>query len=122
MKKEPQEKTERMELFLSYILLIGVSASAFFILLGIILVHIHPQPHYPGFIGVFKEGIRWNGYSLLVIGFLLLLATPILRVISSFVLFLIEEDWTYAIITFIVLLILAGSIFLGALKGKAFGP
>lgn len=118
MKKEAQS----MESLLSYILLIGVSLSALLIFLGIILVHIHPPQQFPGFVATLREGLRWDGYSLLVLGFLLLLATPIMRVVFSFVLFLLAKDWTYTLLTLLVLLILIASIILGALSGKAFVP
>ncbi|MBP1602740.1 MAG: hypothetical protein H6Q06_2891, partial [Acidobacteria bacterium] len=42
-----------------------------------------------------------------------LIATPILRVLGSFVIFLYERDWRYAGVTLIVLLVLAASLLLG---------
>ncbi len=122
MKMKKNVETERMEIFLSYILLLGVSLSAFVIFLGIILAHIHPQSDFPGFLVIIKKGLKFNSYSLLVFGFLLLLATPIMRVLFSFVLFLLAKDWTYAFITLLVLLILLASLLLGSFKGMAFGP
>jgi len=42
---------------------------------------------------------------------LLLIATPVARVLFSLIGFIFEKDWIYIIITFIVLIILFASLF-----------
>jgi uncharacterized membrane protein len=114
--------TQRFELILSYVLLIGVTLSAFLIFLGALLSHLQPQPAHPNILSMLKFGAGFNSYTILALGFLLLLATPIMRVIFSFFLFLLSKDWTYALISLLVLLILVSSLVLGGLGGKAIGP
>jgi uncharacterized membrane protein len=48
-----------------------------------------------------------------MLGLLVLIATPILRVIGSTLAFLYERDWRYALITFVVLLVVTLSLLLG---------
>jgi uncharacterized membrane protein len=113
---------QRFELILSYVLLVGVALSAFLIFLGILLAHLQPLPVSHDIISILKSHFGFNGYTILAIGFVLLLATPIMRVIFSFFLFLLNRDWTYTLISLLVLLILIASLVLGGLGGKAIGP
>lgn len=122
MKTQKDDKTEQIALFLSYILMIGVTLSAFLIFIGMVLVHSHPAGNFNGFFVTLREGIKQGGYFFLVIGFLLLLATPIMRVLFSLILFLLAKDWTYTFITMIVMFILVASLILGTLQGKVFAP
>jgi uncharacterized membrane protein len=55
--------------------------------------------------------LRPSGF--LALGLLVLIATPILRVLGSIVAFLYERDWRYAGITTLVLLVLVVSMLLG---------
>jgi uncharacterized membrane protein len=55
--------------------------------------------------------LRPSGF--LALGLLVLIATPILRVVGSIGAFLYERDWRYAAITSLVLAILLASLLLG---------
>ena len=109
---------QRFELILSYVLLIGVALSAFLIFLGILLAHLQPLPVSHDIISILKSHFGFNGYTILAIGFILLLATPIMRVIFSFFLFLLNRDWTYTLISLLVLLSSLRASFLGDLAEK----
>jgi Predicted membrane protein len=52
--------------------------------------------------------------SILVLGLLILVVTPIIRVAVSIVAFLASRDWLYAIITASVLILLVAGTLLGA--------
>lgn len=59
-------------------------------------------------------GIRQGkGSSIIELGVLLLIATPIARVVFSLIAFAVEKDKEYVLITFIVLLIILFSMFTG---------
>lgn len=113
---------QKFELILSYVLLIGIALSAFLIFLGILLAHLQPLPVSHDILSILKSYSGFNGYTILSIGFILLLATPIMRVIFAFFLFLLNRDWTYTLISLLVFLILIASLVLGGLGGKAIGP
>jgi uncharacterized membrane protein len=56
---------------------------------------------------------RLDSFSLMELGVLLLVLTPILRVLTSMVLFAVEEhDGLYTSVTFLVLLMTVGSLLL----------
>jgi uncharacterized membrane protein len=57
--------------------------------------------------------VSGGGKPVVMLGLLLLIATPVLRVAVSVVIFLIQADLTYVLITLIVLTLLLASFFLG---------
>jgi len=59
-------------------------------------------------------GVRsGSGTAIIFLGIILLFLTPALRLLLSFISFLIEKDYLYVFITFIVMLIIGISISLG---------
>lgn len=54
-----------------------------------------------------------NGDAMVVLGLLLLIALPIVRVAVTLVMFLMERDWAYVGITLIVLSVLFSGMILG---------
>jgi uncharacterized membrane protein len=56
---------------------------------------------------------RGDGQAVIVAGLLLLIATPVIRVMISIVAFTIEKDRAYVVITSVVFLLLMISFFLG---------
>lgn len=62
---------------------------------------------------VWQGALRGEPLAIIALGLLVLLATPVLRVIVSIGAFLLEGDRLYAAITALVLLILIVSFFLG---------
>jgi uncharacterized membrane protein len=63
--------------------------------------------------GIFRDVIQWHGRGIIQLGLLLLIATPVARVIFSVVAFAIERDRMYVFFTLWVLAILLFSL-LGA--------
>ncbi len=70
---------------------------------------------------LFSFDFRWfihglahaEGQAIIVAGLLLLIATPVARVVISIATFAVERDWTYVAITTIVFLLLIVSFFIG---------
>jgi uncharacterized membrane protein len=65
--------------------------------------------------GILREAGKFHGRGLIQLGLLLLIATPVARVLFSVVAFIYEKDWTYVAITMIVLALLCYSLFGGGL-------
>jgi uncharacterized membrane protein len=63
--------------------------------------------------GIFREAAKFHGRGLIQVGLLILIATPVARVLFSVFAFLYEKDWTYVGITMIVLALLCYSLFGG---------
>jgi len=60
--------------------------------------------------GIFKGVLHFDSLAIIQFGVLLLLATPIARVLFSLIAFLIEKDYLYVVITTIVLGVICYSI------------
>jgi uncharacterized membrane protein len=63
--------------------------------------------------GILREAATFHGRGLIQLGLLVLIATPVARVLFSVIAFLYERDWTYVAITMIVLGLLCYSLFGG---------
>ena len=110
--------------WISRILRIGVLTSATVIILGGILFAIqHPDAvfSFKSFAGeperllnvseIVREALQLRSRSVIQLGILVLIATPVLRVIFSFIEFFIHKDWIYVLITAIVITTLFYSLF-----------
>ena len=78
------------------VLIIGVRTSAVFLAVGLVL----------SFSAVAGPMADW----MMTIGLLMLMATPVARVVTSMVEYLRYRDWTFSILTAIVLLELCGGV------------
>jgi uncharacterized membrane protein len=63
--------------------------------------------------GILAAALAWRSRGLIQLGLLLLIATPVARVIFSVFAFARQRDFTYVIITLIVLGVLLYSLFVG---------
>ena len=107
----------RMELFLSRLLRLGVLLCGVTMALGLCLLWWSGDTSSP--LGVLS--VEWILFGdpflqpshVLFVGFLILVATPVMRVAASVATYASEGDWVYAAITGTVLVILAAGMFLG---------
>ncbi|WP_164122072.1 MULTISPECIES: DUF1634 domain-containing protein [Sphingobacterium] len=116
-----------ISILVGQILRIGVTfASATLIVGGILYLMIHgqePIPNYKEFVGestsnttiteIIVGAFQFRIPQIIQFGVLLLICTPILRVIGSLFGFVIEKDIMYVVITLIVLGVIIASIFSG---------
>jgi uncharacterized membrane protein len=125
---------ERVELAISYLLRAGVFLSIALVVLGICLTFAH-HPEYsthtlplkdvpavakdfPHTMGTtVKSLLSMRGQGFILLGLLVLLITPVLRVAVSIVAFAIQKDRAFTLITTLVLVILLISFFLGKVTG-----
>ncbi len=113
----------RAELIISGVLRGGVVLSAAVILLGVVLYYLRnpranpaiAQPEaFPHSLAAVLAGLAHaDGLAIIVLGLLILLATPVIRVAVSIVAFALEGDRLYVAITALVLLILVVSFIAG---------
>jgi uncharacterized membrane protein len=115
---------QRIEAIIGTLLRVGVILSASVVLFGGILYlvrHGHEIVDYTTFHGE-PESLKnvreiWQGVlagsarAIIQLGLLMLIATPVARVVFSAVAFAIERDYLYVAITLIVLAILLYSLF-----------
>ena len=133
MSTQPEESIKRGELVISYLLRFGVLASIATILLGVVLMFVHHPKYFespeetkkltePGAVFPHKpsevvEALgQERGQAVVCVGLLLLIATPILRVAVSIIVFAAERDYVFVLLTTFVLAVLVLSFFLGKVE------
>src|ERR1700730_2105927 len=117
---------QRMDQIMSILLRSGVSLAAGLVFIGgIVYLSRHDLPtinyrvfqgepqEYRTVGGILREATTFHGRGLIQLGLLVLIATPVARVLFSVIAFLYERDWTYVAITVIVLVLLCYSLFCG---------
>ena len=118
-----EKADQRMDEIIGRLLQGGVILAAAFVLTGgAVFLARHPTPvtNYRVFrgepeelrtvSGIFHEALALRGRGLIQLGLLILIATPIVRVAFSVVAFLYQRDWTYVVVTLIVLGLLVYSL------------
>ena len=123
-----------MNTAISYLLRGGVLLSIGVVVLGLVFTFVHhpqyvtsktelgaltsPDATYPHTVReVVAETAGHHGQAIVMLGLLLLIATPIARVAFSVVAFLVERDRVYVLITIIVLALLVLSLLIGGSEG-----
>jgi uncharacterized membrane protein len=125
-------RQREMDLYVGKLLRYGVFTACFITVLGgiIYVMQSHGMPDYrpaPGHHDQFKGVIpylrelntiipallRLDGAAIIQFGVVVLIATPILRVAFSAVVFLIERDYLYVVVTLIVLAIIILNMIFG---------
>ena len=117
---------QRMDQIMAVLLRSGVSLAAGLVFIGGIVYlsrHDLPAINYRVFqgepqelrtvSGILREAATFHGRGLIQLGLLVLIATPVTRVLFSVLAFVYEKDWTYVAITMIVLALLCYSLFGG---------
>ena len=112
----------RAELLISHVLRGGVVLGAIVIAAGLVAFYARYGPNPPLIVAqIYPHSLEQTFVGLahgspqafMVLGLLILLATPVVRVAVSIVAFVLERDWTYVAITALVLAILLVSFLLG---------
>ena len=112
-------KTQEQKNFdetLHNLLVAGLILSVVLMLVGLVLAlitHKSIPTTVPSLDIVFSSVLTLEPSGLIALGLLILVATPIVRVISSIIVFIIIRDWHYMMITFIVLITVTISMLLG---------
>lgn len=117
-------RDQRMDEIMAILLRTGVLLAAALVLVGgvtYLVRHHEPPINYRNFQGeprefrtipgILHEALQFRGRGLIQLGLLLLIATPVARVIFSVFAFLFQKDWTYVIVTLMVLALLCYSLF-----------
>jgi uncharacterized membrane protein len=127
------ERVRRVELIISTLLRVGVLVSLALIVIGTIVSFVHhpdyftsaanfnrltaPGAAFPHTLNGVLEGLgAASGQAIVMLGLLVLIATPVLRVAVSIFAFVYQEDWLFMGITALVLLLLLFSFVLGKVE------
>jgi uncharacterized membrane protein len=124
---------ERVEAIIGNLLRIGVIASALIVLIGGALYLFHDgrqiAPDFRTFepeelrtpVHIVRDAFRMHALGLIMLGLLLLIATPVVRVIFSIAAFALQRDYLYVLFTLLVLAVLMYSLLSGYLTGQGAG-
>jgi uncharacterized membrane protein len=117
---------QRMDQIMAILLRSGVLVAASLVFIGGVIYlsrHDLPAINYRVFQGepqelrtvggILRKAAKFHGRGLIQLGLLVLIATPVARVLFSVFAFIYEKDWTYVTITMIVLALLCYSLFGG---------
>lgn len=120
---EQRLSDEQIEEFLGNVLRIGVIIAGAVVLVGGILYtwrYGNVTPNYRFFrgepedlrtvTGILRDVLMLRSRGLIQLGLLLLIATPIARVLFAFFAFMLQRDRIYIVVTLIVLAVLAYSL------------
>lgn len=118
------QKDRDIENIMGNLLRTGVVAAAVIVFIGAVLYLIKyglTLPEYSTFRGepaelksiggIISEAFSFHSRGIMQLGLLVLIATPVARVIFAIIGFSIEKDYTYTVISVIVLCILLFSLF-----------
>lgn len=111
-----EARTRRFQNGIHYLLTWGIIASSIFMVVGLLLELVNPGSSPPvvnTLDQLLPDLLAWQPSGFLTLGLLTLIATPILRVFGSLLVFLAERDWRYTLVTAIVLVIVFASILFG---------
>jgi uncharacterized membrane protein len=119
-------KDKDIESIIGWVLRIGVIISICIVFAGGVIYifrHGHETPQYhtfkgvPAFVqdtnGILQGILTGRGRAIIQAGIILLIATPVIRVIFSAIGFIIEKDHLYTFITMLVLFIILSSMLSG---------
>lgn len=126
-------RMRRLELWISTVLRIGVIISTTLIVVGTITIFVQhpkflsskdelkklvgPEAAFPHALVVLVSGVReLHGEAIVTLGLLVLMATPLARVVVSVIFFIRKRDRVYALLTAAVLLLLLLSLVLGKVE------
>ncbi len=114
----------KLEVVIGYTLRIGVITAAVIVLIGGVLYLIenrstaadyhtfHAASKHSGSLsGIVRNVQAFDSRGIIQLGLLVLIATPIVRVLFSIIAFAMERDAVYVIVTLIVLAVLLYSLF-----------
>jgi uncharacterized membrane protein len=118
-----QWTNEQVDTLLGNTLRTGVILSAVVVSLGALLYLIRHGLEVPDYrffkgepanlrsiVGVIQDSFSFSGRGIIQLGILLLIATPVMRVVLSLVAFIMQRDRTYIAITLVVLFVLIYSL------------
>jgi uncharacterized membrane protein len=119
----PAVDDRRIEILLGNLLRFGVLLAAFVVIVGAV-IYLARHAGEPADFSVFRGeaaalrsapailagSLRLHGKSIIQLGLLLLIATPVARVVFSAIGFLMERDYLYVVLTLVVLAVLLYSL------------
>jgi uncharacterized membrane protein len=91
----------------------GLTVAVVLMLIGAVLAVAKPPAKSPSSGGMVSRAMQGDSSAILQLGLVVLMLTPVARVLVLAVGWLMSRDWTFSLIAFCVLALLVTSILLG---------
>ncbi|MBC7108185.1 MAG: DUF1634 domain-containing protein [Methanomassiliicoccales archaeon] len=111
------EEKEKLDWYVRLVLFSGMILSVSLLIIGLVAFFLSPPGWSDIAIPIDRipgEIVKGNPVAILNLGIVLLIATPLMRVIIAFAVFLSEKDFRYAGISLFILLIIGIAVLIGA--------
>jgi uncharacterized membrane protein len=102
----------RLNRLIQVSLISGLTLSMLFMIIGAVLYFIHGSAQATG--SVLSGVAAGNPISFMLLGIIILMITPAMRVVVAAIGYLLEGDWVYALVSFGVIVVLTASLLIGA--------
>ncbi len=109
----PQQEYDRLAPVVRRTLQVGLTAAVALMLLGGILAVTKQPAKFPRDSGMFSRAMQGDSSSILNLGLLALMLTPVARVLVLAIGWMMNRDWTFSVVAFCVLAMLVLSVLLG---------
>lgn len=110
-------KIHEMEIFISKLMRVSVLVSGVLIALGVVLFLTSGNASCPTDMFDLNWMISGDPFlepsHVIFLGFMILVGTPMLRIVASIVVYVVQKDWYFTTITGLVFLVLVVSMVLG---------
>jgi uncharacterized membrane protein len=103
----------QLERAVRWTLMSGLTASVLFVLFGWLIALTRQVPENPHDTGILSRAAKGDGPAILELGLVVLMLTPVARVLVLTIGWLWNRDWTFSLIAFCVLALLGLSVILG---------
>jgi Protein of unknown function (DUF1634) len=111
---DDQEKgSDRLTHVVRRVLQAGLTVAASLIVLGGLLAVAKPPAQDPRDSGMFSRAMQGDSSAVLELGLVVLMLTPVARVLVLAIGWLVSRDWTFSLVAFCVLALLVLSVLLG---------
>lgn len=118
----PTAHKRDLEASLANLLTAGTAIAAVVLLVGLVMYLLREYEtlldfrdfvarRQSGVFGVFRDAAQMDGASVMQLGVVLLILTPVTRVLFTLFAFLYKRDWMYVVVTVIVLSVLLYGLF-----------
>ncbi len=96
----------KMQRVVQVTLFTGVTLSCLLLLVGAVLYFHSPDTlpkHVPNLLAMLRRTAHWDGAHIIFLGLVMLMITPVARMVVLVVGFLMEKNWRFTLVSLVVL-------------------
>lgn len=112
----PLSQRSRLERLIGTVLRYGMAVSLTVLVIGLVLFALSPSGHEEVDLSleeILRGSIEGNPIAVIDLGIVLLIATPLTRVVTAMMVFAVDRDWRFALVALAVLALLTLAVAVG---------